>query len=446
MKQTLYLITAVTILLMFYTLYAQKLQCKPPRYEYNGECLYQEEIDKRKVQDAARRKKAAAAAASRRAREAEADRAACKEAESWDTKNYWETYLSNYPNGVCKEKAESRLYSMRAEEKRKAEEVQKQREEMRRRIAAVSPYEKLNIDSKSIKKNEDRIQQLTQLIRDYPEGPRKAEIYRRLAELYWEQARGYKGAIMEEYNKKTNKYYELNDPNLPMPELDLKVAWDWNNKAIEICDYIIKKYPNFENIDEVYFLMASNLMEAGQPLRAIRYYTLVVERFSKSRFFADSYLARGEYYFNNNNVFKAMPNYKAIIDKFPHNKLYGHALYKYAWCMYYVGEYEESVKLFQQAVVSAKRAGNVTLEENALSHMVNSYVESGSVVAAEKYFKSIVKELKYFIKVLEKLGEIYFEQKRTVDATRIYKKLLKEYPVHSHAPLWREKLKKLTNE
>jgi tetratricopeptide (TPR) repeat protein len=69
MKQTLYLITAVTILLMFYTLYAQQMQCKPPRKEYKGECLYQEEIDKRKVQDAEKRKKAAEAAAERRARE-----------------------------------------------------------------------------------------------------------------------------------------------------------------------------------------------------------------------------------------------------------------------------------------------------------------------------------------------------------------------------------------
>ena len=186
----------------------------------------------------------------------------------------------------------------------------------------------VEVDSKAMEKRDEAIQQLQELIKDYPEGPRKAEIYRRLAELYWEQSRGTKGAIMEEYNKETNKYYELNDPNLPMPELDLKPAWEWNNKAIEICDYIIKKYPNFKGIDEVYFFMASNLMEVGQPLRAIRYYTLVVDRFKNSRFVADSYFEMGEYFFNNNNVFKAMPNYKAIIDKFPENKFYGFALYK----------------------------------------------------------------------------------------------------------------------
>jgi hypothetical protein len=66
MKQALYLITAGIIILMFYTLYAQKVQCKPPRKEYNGECLYQEEIDKREAAEAEKRKKAAAAAARKR--------------------------------------------------------------------------------------------------------------------------------------------------------------------------------------------------------------------------------------------------------------------------------------------------------------------------------------------------------------------------------------------
>jgi tetratricopeptide (TPR) repeat protein len=298
----------------------------------------------------------------------------------------------------------------------------------------------VEVDSKAMEKRDEAIQQLQELIKDYPEGPRKAEIYRRLAELYWEQSRVVKGAIMEEYNKATNRYYELNDPNLPMPELDLKPAWEWNNKAIEICDYIIKKYPNFQGIDEVYFFMASNLMEVGQPLRAIRFYTLVVERFEKSRFAADSYFEMGEYFFNSNNVFKAMPNYKAVIDKFPENKFYGFALYKYAWCMYNVGEYEESVKLFQQVVIVADKIEDVSLKEDALNDMVAPYAESGTVADAERYFKTIVKETRYFIAVLRRLAEIYFEQDRSQEAITIYRKLIQEAPERPEGPTWQKQI------
>ncbi len=305
----------------------------------------------------------------------------------------------------------------------------------------------IEIDSKAMEKRNEAIRQLQELIRDYPEGPRKAEIYRRLAELYWEQSRATRGAIMEEYQRETNRYYELNDPNLPMPELNLNPAWEWNNKAIEICDYIIKTYPNFENIDEVYFFMASNLMEVGQPLRAVRYYTLVVERFENSRFAADSYFAMGEYFFENNNVFKAMPNYKAIIDKFPDNKFYGYALYKYAWCMYNVGEYEESVKLFQQVVEVAQkmvgadgRVGDQDLMENALNDMVAPYAESGSVDDAERYFKTIVKETRYFIAVLRRLAEIYFSQDRNEEAIVIYRKLIEEAPERPEGPTWQKQI------
>lgn len=295
-------------------------------------------------------------------------------------------------------------------------------------------------DSKSMEKRDEAIKQLNELIKDYPEGPRKAEVYRRMAELYWEKARGIKAVIMVEYNKKTDKYYEMNDPNAPMPELDLKASWEWNNKAIDICDYIIKKYPDFQNIDEVYFFMASNLMEVGQPLRAVRYYTLVVEKYTNSKFAADAFFEMGEYFFNNNNVFKAIPNYKAIIDKYPTNKFYGFALYKYAWCLYNVGEYEQSVKLFQQVVETANKINDVALKEDALNDMVAPYAESGTVDDAERYFKTIVKEQKYFIAVLKRLADIYFDQDRSAEAIKIYKKLQAEAPERPEGPQWQKQI------
>ncbi|MBP5406832.1 tetratricopeptide repeat protein [bacterium] len=305
-------------------------------------------------------------------------------------------------------------------------------------------------DSKSMQMRDESIKQLNELIKDYPEGPRKAEIYRRLAELYWEKARGIKAVIMDEYNKKIDKYYEMNDPNAPMPELNLDQSLEWNKKAIEICDYIIKKYPTFQNLDEVYFFMASNLMETGQSLAAVRYYTLVVEKFNNSKFASDAYFEMGEYFFNNNNVFKAIPNYKAIIDKYPDNKFYGFALYKYAWCMYNVGEYEQSVKLFQQVVEVADKINDQSLKEDALNDMVAPYAESGSVDQAEKYFKTIVKEQKYFIAVLKRLAQIYFDQDRSEEAIKIYRKLQEEAPERPEGPTWQKQIvecyKKLNNK
>ena len=305
-------------------------------------------------------------------------------------------------------------------------------------------------DSKSMQARDKSIEELTSLLKDAPETPRKAGHYRRLAELYWEKARSIKAVIMDEYNKKIDKYYEMNDPNAPMPELNLDQSLEWNKKAIEICDYIIKKYPTYQGLDEVYFFMASNLMETGQALAAVRYYTLVVEKFQNSKFASDAYFEMGEYFFNNNNVFKAIPNYKAIIDKYPDNKFYGFALYKYAWCMYNVGEYEQSVKLFQQVVEVADKINDLSLKEDALNDMVAPYAESGSVDEAEKYFKNIVKEQKYFIAVLKRLAQIYFDQDRSEEAIKIYRKLQQEAPERPEGPTWQKQIvecyKKLNNK
>lgn len=324
-----------------------------------------------------------------------------------------------------------------AREKRKAEEAPKETKGPAK--MALEPS-RVQVDSKAMAQRDKAIEQLNELIKDFPEGPKKAEVYRRLAELYWEKARGIKAVIMEEYNKLTDKYYELNDPNAPMPELDLKEAWKWNEKAIDVCEFIIKKYPDFTGIDEVYFFMASNLMEVGKPLPAIRYYTLVTEKYKNSKYAADAFYEMAEYFFNNNNVFKAMPAYKAIIDGYPNNPFFGFALYKYGWCLYNVGEYEESIKVFQQVVEYSNKFNKVELKEEALKDMVTPYAEAGSVDDAEKYFKTIVKEHKYFVMVLVKLAGIYFEQDKNEEAIKIYRKLMSEVPTAPECPQWQKQI------
>jgi len=193
------------------------------------------------------------------------------------------------------------------------------------------PSNVVKTDSKSMENRDKAIDQLNELIKDYPEGSRKAEVYRRMAELYWEKAQGIKTEIIN------------------AGQTEFKASWEWNNKAIDVCDYIIKKYPDFQNIDEVYFFMASNLMEVGQPLRAVRYYTLVVEKYANSKFVAEAFFEMAEYFFTNNNFFKAIANYKANLDRPSNNKFYGVALIRYAECFYNVGEKEQAKQFAAKA-------------------------------------------------------------------------------------------------
>ncbi|MCK5807818.1 tetratricopeptide repeat protein, partial [bacterium] len=178
-----------------------------------------------------------------------------------------------------------------------------------------------------------------------------------------------------------------------------------------------------------------------QPLKSIRYYKLVVEKFPNSKYAPDALFEMGEYFFNNNNVFKAIPNYKTILDRHKTNKFFDFALYKYAWCMYNVGEYGKSVKLFQKVVERAAKDGKkVDLKEDALKDMVAPYAEAGTVDDAERYFKNIVKNKKYYIMVLRKLAQIYFEQDRSKDAVIIYRKLLGEAALSTSAPGWQKQI------
>ena len=265
-------------------------------------------------------------------------------------------------------------------------------------------------DSNSITKRNIKIKELLEIIKYRPENPQKAEYYRQLAELYWEQA---------------------------VSERSPEKSQIWFKKTIEICDYIINKYPAFPKMDDVYFFKAYNLMKTGRNAEALKYYTIIVEKFPNSKFISNSYYEIGEYYYNN-DITAAVPNYKAIVEKYPDSKIYGFALYKYAWGMYHLDHSEDSVKFFQKAYEVATKIDNQSLKYDAARDIVTPYAEVGSADNAASYFKTFVKEQKYFIFVLERLVSTYFEQGKCEEALLIYKKLQQEDPNRQN--IWQKQI------
>ena len=90
-------------------------------------------------------------------------------------------------------------------------------------------------------------------------------------------------------------------------------------------------------MDEVYFNLAFILMDLGDKAQALEFYNTLVKGFPNSEFVPDTYLAIGEYWFENNNAFKALGNYKKAAT-YSDSRVYIFALYKLGWCYYNVGE------------------------------------------------------------------------------------------------------------
>ncbi len=292
-------------------------------------------------------------------------------------------------------------------------------------------------------KRQEAIAQLKKILTEQQLPPdTKAEMLMRLAELYWEQSKYEFQTEMSDFDKRYEKWFDLEDAQQKKteePKIDNTRSSAFTRKAIENYRVILQNYPNYPRIDEALFFLAFSLADIGQETDALQMYSKLVKSYPKSDFVPDSYNAIGEYYFNNNNAFKALQAYKRAA-AFKDSKIYTFALYKMGWCYYNVGEYGTAIDTMKELVAETDRrlAANpegegISLKEEALRDLVLFFSEEGDLEAAKEYFTRYG-EKRYYRKMLGRLGTIYMEQGKNELGIQTYRTLIAEEPFATDNP------------
>lgn len=301
------------------------------------------------------------------------------------------------------------------------------------------------------KKRAEAIAQLKKILAEQKLAPdTKAEMLMRLAELYWEQSKWEYQLEMKKYDDDYEKWFNL-PPEQQKKQTEPKVATTnsqaYTRKAIENYRVILQNYPNYNRIDEALFFLAFSLNDVGEAEEARDMYDKLVKNFPQSAFVPDAYNAIGEYYFNNNNAFKALQNYKKAVE-FKDSKIYTFALYKLAWCYYNVGEFDEAIAKMTDLIEESRRreaageGAGISLVDEALNDMVLFLSELGDLERAEEILKRIA-DKRYYRKFLSRLGTIYSEQGKVDDAVVVFRKLIAEQTNSSDNPTHQNEIVKL---
>ncbi len=289
---------------------------------------------------------------------------------------------------------------------------------------------------------DQEIGQLKEIIRDTPEGPGKSDLYFRLAERYYEKARAIYYSEMQDYDKAIEAWMAKRetDPDAPEPKLDNRKSQVYTDQAMNIYKIILKKYKDYHRRDEVLFTMGYNLYESGKKSEGVKMYWELIKGYPTSRFVPDAYLAMGEHYFANNDVFNAKKAYERAL-KFKESKVYTFALYKLGWCDYNLGEYEKAIDKFKQVVELAQReaqkAGGdknkIQLRREALQDMILAFAQIDALDAAEEYYLSQVGK-QGALEYLRKLARVYEKQGKAEMTVKSFRRLLNEYPTNPDCP------------
>ena len=278
------------------------------------------------------------------------------------------------------------------------------------------------------------------LSRGTMQGEQKAEMMLRLADLYFQEGRDYYLTEMKEYEKKFDACF--NDPKCDSATMtaDNTESKKWQDKSIKLYRQILQNYPTFARADEATFYLASALQDTGESKSALKEFTRLVKTYPESGYVADAYVQIGEYYFENNNAYKALLAYQKA-SAYRDSSKYSFAMYKLAWCYYNVGEYGKAIDTMKGVVAysmaaqqqGASSKGTIQLQDEALKDLVRFFADAGEMDEAYAYFNKLGKK-DLIRSMLKRLASTYFEQGKFEQCIQTYRRLIAEDPNSPDAP------------
>lgn len=322
---------------------------------------------------------------------------------------------------------------------------------------------RVGIELQVASKRREQIADLEKIIELSQDKKERPSLLFRLGELFWEESKFF---FFEANRKDDDKIRALNaDDKAGVARAEaekqalLEQSKPYAQKAIEQYSRIVQEFKNYERTDEVLYFLGLNLMEMGDERRALVAYQRLIQKFPKSKYIPDAYLAVGEYYFNTSRsrrdmLKKALDNYKSATN-FPENAVYGYALYKQGWCYFNMNDFDLAMDQFKTVVLYAefagadvvegpKRAGRANrsgLAKEARNDYVRAYSRAGGgPTEAKERFAKLAKTPDDLRLMMKQLASLFYDDGRNREAAAAYDMLIKERPTSPEAPSFQSRI------
>ena len=227
----------------------------------------------------------------------------------------------------------------------------------------------------------------------------------RVSELNLEKARLYREVENEQYlaipveeRKRLNKnsYFEQST----------KFFKDANTAA----EVVVKKFPKYRSIGDVYYILAYNYKELGNDKLAQRYFLLSTGKSTDPKVKTKSQLALAEYYYNDRKYSAAIPLYEASINKVD-DKWWTKDSFNLAWSYYRVRNYDKAISIMK-AVHQRSGGKYVDMRSSVERDIGIFFVDANRINDAIAFFESLgINYTDQFIKIANAIvGQGRFDQ------------------------------------
>ena len=265
------------------------------------------------------------------------------------------------------------------------------------------------------------------LIREFPDSRLIPSALLELADIYFEWANETYLDELEHYQEVMEKKQlpaGAGSPAIDLPERDY-------SRSISAYAKIIHDFPNYPDLDKVYYLLIYCLVETRNLDLAVRYMERFIQLYPDSAYKSEVEFRVGEHYFDQVEFARAIPHYQKVLET-GESEFYTKALYKLAWAYFRIPYYEMAANAFGELIKKSqvKEATKTNeLQNEALQYLAIIFSEWGGLEKATELARGLEPRLAQ--ELFKRFEGILVEQTlyaEAIKADRILIQLFPDYP------------------
>jgi hypothetical protein len=173
------------------------------------------------------------------------------------------------------------------------------------------------------------------------------------------------------------------------------------NDANQTAYAVVKRFPQYKGLNEVYYILAYNNKELGRHDEAQKFFKLSNAKANKSndKLGAKSRLALADYYFNDQKYKEAVPLYESAINVLD-EKWWTKDAFNLAWCYYRSRRYEKAISLMQDVHAKSSDSKYVDMRGQIERDIGIFYVDANRLNDAITFYeKQGINYTEQFVKI-----------------------------------------------
>ena len=215
--------------------------------------------------------------------------------------------------------------------------------------------------------------------------------------------------------------------------------------SIILYTQVLERYPDRDDNDAVLYQLSRAYEYANEPARSLSTLAQLVQQYPQSQYLVEAHFRRGEILFVQQDYLAAENAYQAVVDAGDSSPFYRQSLYKTGWCYFKQSLFSESFNAFTALLdlhlerdsdtvrlEQLSRADQELIDDTLRAMSLGFSYENGASSVADYYSSHGGRA--YEDIVYDRLGLLFLEKERYIDAAQTFQMFVEQNPIHQQAP------------